>query len=191
MFRILPEGRSRTLSLLALGLAAVSGCMAALTIGRLFLFVGMSASPSFWMGMASTTVPVEMPALAAFAAEHILIFFVVFALLWLSAFVLALGVWRRREWARGGAAAMLYLLSAAAFLVMLFPSLVVPRPLFYQGVSIAPEFNQVVTRMAQLLRIVSLCGGALLLWWGLALDRGRLRLEFERGKNEKDQIHGS
>ena len=191
MFSVLPEGKSKPLSLLALGLALFCGLMAALSIGRFVMLIGMSSSPSFMMTMAQTTVPVEMPALAAFAAEHIMLFFAASVLLWLSSCVLALGVWRRREWGRQGAVLLLYLLSAAAFLTMLFPSLVVPRPLFYEGVSIAPQFNAVVGRAAYWLRIVSLCGGSLLLWWALALDRGPARLEFERGKNEKDKIHAA
>ena len=80
---------------------------------------------------------------------------------------------------------MLYLLSAAAGLALLFPSLIVPSPLIYNGVPIAPEFNAAVESDMVYLRVMCLAGGALCLWWALALDRGPLKAEFlmQRGKD--------
>ncbi|PJA15149.1 MAG: hypothetical protein COX65_04445, partial [Elusimicrobia bacterium CG_4_10_14_0_2_um_filter_56_8] len=98
---------------------------------------------------------------------------------WVSGFVLAVGIWGRKEWARRGAVYMLYLLSAAALLLLLFPWLAVPRPLFYGGISLAPEFNDAVRAAAFIARVGSLLAGALCLWWALAMDRGALKKEFQ------------
>ena len=178
MIRIFPDGKSKPVSALALGLAVVCGFLAAQAISDLSLMLSLYSSPAFRISMSSSTVPVEMPPLAAFVSDHMRIFFSVMALLWLSGFILALGIWRRGEWARRGAVPMLYLLSAASFLAMIFPSLIIPSPLMYAGVSIAPKFNEAVRTAALYLRIISVTCGSLFLWWALALDRGAARLEF-------------
>ena len=82
---------------------------------------------------------------------------------------------------------MLYLLTAAALLLLLFPWLAVPRPLYYEGVSVAPEFNAAVKAAAFLARALALLGGVFSLWWALALDRGALRLEFKPDEGRTDE----
>ena len=177
---IFTEGRSRFLTGTALALAGLCGVMAALAVSDLITLIRLSSTSTFYLFMSRATVPVGMPPLAAFAARRPGLLFTVAAMLWLSGCALALGVWRRAEWARRGAAAMLYLLSAAALLALLFPSLIVPAPLVYDGVSIAPEFNAVVKAMAFYLRIICVTGGGLCFWWALLLDRGALRAEFQK-----------
>ena len=108
-----------------------------------------------------------------------------FVLFWTSGLILALGVWGRREWARSGAAAMLYLLSAAGLLLLLFPWLAIPRPLFYGDVPLSPEFNAAVGTAALAARLGALLAGSLSLWWALALDRGGLRKEFSGTGSKK------
>lgn len=176
--KLLPEGKSGTLSVLALGCCAAAAVMSALAVRDLLTLLNIFGSPAFYLGLARATLPVEMPPLGAVMVRHMRMFFLFSALFWLSALVLSAGVWARKEWARRGAAAMLYLLAAAALLLLLFPWLVVPRPLVYEGVSIAPEFNAAVTAAAFAARAGAFLGGVVCLWWALALDRGALKGEF-------------
>jgi len=178
---ILPAGKSRVLSATALALAGLCAVMAALAVSDLVTLLRLSGTSAFYLLLARATVPPQMPPLAAFAAGHPVPLFSLAVALWGCGGVLALGVWRRAEWARRGAAAMLYLLSAAAGLALLFPSLIVPRPLFYDGAPIAPEFNAAVRSAAFHLRLVCMGAGGLCLWWALLLDRGPLREEFKKG----------
>ena len=179
--KLFPEGRSKALSGLALGAAAVCGLMALKAVADLFTFLQVFSTPAFFLALARSTVPVEMPPLAGFIVRHMRLVFIFSVFFWFSGCALALGVWGRREWARRGAATMLYLLSAAALLLLLLPWLAIPRPLVYDGVSLAPEFNAAVRAAAFMARITALLAGSLCLWWALALDRGPLRGEFKSG----------
>lgn len=183
--RLFPEGRSKNLSAASLAAALGAGLMTLKSTVDLLTMLLVFSTPSFFLSMVNATLPVEMPPLAALLADHIRSSFLFFFLFWLSAFALSVGVWRRREWARRGAVGMLYLLSAAALLVLLFPWLVVPRPLVYGELQLAPDFNSVVRLASFLARLVSAAGGSLSLWWALALDRGPLRLEFTPGERKK------
>jgi hypothetical protein len=181
MFQIkfFPEGRSRALSGLALAAAAASGIMALKALRDLFTLMDVFSTPAFYLGLAQATVPVEMPPLALFMVGNMRLVFIFSVFFWLSGFTLAIGVWGRREWARRGAMAMLYLLSAAALLLLLFPWLAVPRPLFYGEISLAPEFNASVMAAAFAARVGAMLAGGLCLWWALALDRSALKFEFD------------
>lgn len=176
--RIFPEGRSRALSAAALATAAVCGFMAARAAFDLATFLKVFSTPAFFLALARAQLPVELPPVAALLAGHIRSAFVFALFFWLSGLTLAAGVLRRKEWARRGAVAMLYLLSAAALLLLLFPWLVVPRQLVYEGLSLAPDFNDAVRVAAFFARTAALLLGSLCLWWALALDRGGLRKEF-------------
>jgi hypothetical protein len=175
---IFPKEKSRALSAAALGTAAVCAFMSAQAVRDLFTFMDVFSTPAFFLALAQAKQPVEIPPLAALLTRHIRSVFVFALFFWLSGLALAAGVLRRREWARRGAVAMLYLLSAAALLLLLFPWLVVPRPLFYNGISLAPDFNDAVRVAAFFARTASLLAGGLFIWWALALDRGPLRKEF-------------
>jgi len=179
--KLFPEGRSRPLS--GLALAAATGCGGFWLVAArdLYIFFEISSTQAFLLEMAHSTVPAEMPPLAGFLVRHMRLAFIFPVVFWFSGFILALGVWRRREWARRGAAYMLYLLSAIALLLLLFPGLAIPRQLYYNGVSLAPEFNAAVRSAGFIARITALLGGSLCLWWALALDRGALREEFKGG----------
>jgi len=176
--KLFPEGKSKTLSGFALASAAAAGAMTLLAVRDLLTLLDVFGTPAFYLALARSTLPLEMPPLAAFLVRNMRLAFVFSFFFWLSGLTLALGVWRRKEWARRGAAAMLYLLSAAALLLLLFPWLAIPRPLMYGEVPIAPEFNTAVAAAAFFARTASFLGGSLCLWWALALDRGGVRKEF-------------
>lgn len=183
--RLLPEGKSRGLSGLALGAAALCGIMAVKAAYDLFTLLEVFSTPAFYLALAKATVPVEMPPLAGLMIRNMRSVFVFSLLFWLSGLVLALGVRARAGWARSGAVAMLYLLSAAALLLLLYPWLAIPRPLVYGEVSLAPEFNASVKAAAYVARVIALLLGSLCLWWALALDRSELRKEFVKIPGER------
>lgn len=176
--KLFPEGRSKALSAGALAAAAACAAMSAQAARDLLTLLDVFATPAFYLALANSTLPVEMPPLASFMVRHMRLFFVFSLLFWLSGLALALGVWARREWARQGACWMLYLLSSAALLLLVYPWLAIPKPLFYGGISLAPEFNGAVRVAAFAARAGSFLGGGLCLWWALVLDRGPLRREF-------------
>ncbi len=159
--------------------AAVSGIQTLRTAADLLEFLAISSTPVFLLSIARSSVPVDMPPLADFAAKHMFLVFALAVVFWLTVLLLSLGVLGRREWARRGAVGMLYLLSAISLLLLLCPQLAVPQPLVYRGVSMAPEFNSVVMAASLLLRLVSMAAGGVCLWWALALDRGGFRKEFK------------
>ena len=173
-----PEGKSRALSGLALAAAFLCGLMTLKAVRDLYTLMEVFSTPAFYLALARSTVPTEMPPLAGIIVRNMRVVFVFTVFFWLSGFTLALGVWARREWARRGATAMLYLLSAAALLLLLFPWLAIPRPLVYGEVSLAPEFNSAVRLAAFAARVAAMLAGSLCLWWALALDRSGLREEF-------------
>lgn len=177
--KIFPEKVSRALSAAYLAAAVLSGGLALSSLADLITILDFYSAPVLLPFMHGAVQPVNMPPLAQLMVRHSKLFFAFFPLFWLSACVLALGLLRRAEWARRGAAAMLYLLAAAALLVFLYPWLVVPRPLMYGEVSLAPAFNAGVRVAAYLARLLAFAAGGLCLWWGLALDRGRARAEFK------------
>ncbi len=182
---LLPEGKSRGLSWLALGAAALCGIMAVKAAYDLFTLLEVFSTPAFYLALAKATVPMEMPPLAGLMIHNMRSVFVFSLFFWLSGLVLALGVRARQDWARSGAVAMLYLLSAAALLLLLYPWLAIPRPLFYGEVSLAPEFNASVKAAAYAARIIALLLGSLCLWWALALDRSDLGKEFFKIPGER------
>ncbi len=178
--RLFPEGKSKPLSAAALACAGVSLALAVKALLDLATILSLFSAPAVYLSLARSTVPYGMPPLAALLTTHIRAFFAFAFLFWTSACVLACGVWLRREWARRGAVWMLYLVSAAALLVVFYPWLAVPRPLLLDGADVFPEFNAAVRSAAFFARLLALLGGALSLWWALALERGGLRSEFVR-----------
>mgnify|MGYP007068354825 FL=1 len=178
--KLIPAGGSKLLTLIAAAAACAALYMSGNALAELADFLRFYSSNLFYPALAHSKLPAEMPPLAALMSRHMLASFWFSFLFWLSAAALAVGVLLRREWARRGAVAMCYLLAGAGLMMLAFPWLVVPRPLVYGGVELAPDFNSVVRAAALLVRVTSLCGGALCLWWALALDRGAVRGEFVR-----------
>ena len=177
---IFPENKSRGLSAAYLAAAALAGVMALRGLWDLATLLQFFSTPLLLPFMHGAVLPAEMPPLAGFMVKHTRLFFAFFPLFWLSVFILALGLLRRAEWARRGAVAMLYLLTLAALLLIIYPWLVVPSPLFYGDIPLAPEFNSQVRAAAYVTRLLAICGGGLCLWWALALDRGGARTEFTK-----------
>ncbi|HAH32803.1 MAG TPA: hypothetical protein DCL44_10870 [Elusimicrobia bacterium] len=143
-----------------------------------FTLVSMFSSPSFQLSMSRATVPVGMPPAAVFLVAHPRGFFFFSLILWLSITVLGFGILRRRKWARGGFNAVLYLGAAVLFLLFLFPALVVPKPFYYQGVSLAPEFNSAVKTARLCLQSFCGVGTALFLWLARKFETQAIRNEF-------------
>ncbi|MDA8131449.1 MAG: hypothetical protein M0011_08110 [Elusimicrobia bacterium] len=176
---LVPEGKSRVLSYVTLAAGAACAVMAARAALDLLTLLEVLSTPAFYLSLVRSTLPVDMPPLAALMVRHTVLFFVFMLLFWSSGLGLALGVLARKEWARRGAVWMLYLNAAAALLVMGYPWLAVPRPLMYGDVPLAPDFNAAVKTAAAVLRAVSTLHGGLCLWGGMALDRGAARKEFD------------
>ena len=176
--KLLPEGKSKALSAGSLAAAALCAAMSVKAARELWLLLQVLSSPAFLLSLRQAMLPVEMPPLAAFISGNIRLFFAFLLLFWLSGLTLAAGVWARREWARRGAVWLLYLAAAAALLLLVYPWVVIPRPLLYRGISLAPEFNDAVMAAAFFARLVGAVCGALALWWALLLDRGALKAEF-------------
>lgn len=176
--KLLPEGPSKKLSACALAAGAISCAMGAKAIYDLFTMLGAFSMPTIYMSLAGATLPYGAPPLAILLVRHVKLFFFFGALFWCSAAVLSAGVWLRREWARRGAVLTLYALSGAALLVLLYPWVAVPKPLYYGGVPIVPEFNSAVKTAALALRALAFLAGGVCLWWALALDRTGLKTEF-------------
>lgn len=176
--KLFPEGKSRLLSGVSLAAAAVCAAMLAKSARDLLTLLDVISTPAFYLSLVNATVPVDMPPLGAVMVRHMRAFFFFMAFFWLAGLVLSLGVWARREWGRQGACWLLYLLAGGLLLTLAYPWLVVPRPLMYGGVSLAPEFNGAVRAAAFLVRAASFVLGGLCLWGALALDRGEARGEF-------------
>lgn len=176
--KLFPEGKSRVLSGCAAGTAVFCGAMAARAFYDLGTMLGVFSTPALYLSLAGSTVPYGMPPLAALLVRHIRGVFVFSLLFWSSAFALAAGVWLRREWARRGAVGTLYVLAAVFLLLLVYPWLVVPRPLVFWGVPVSPQFNTAVSGAAHFMRVLAAALGGTCLWWGLALDRTGLKGEF-------------
>ncbi len=182
--KLFPEGKSKPLSGFALAAALATGAMTLLAARDLLTLLDVFSTPAFYLALAHATLPTQMPPLAALIVRNMRLVFIFSFFFWLSGLTLALGVWHRKEWARRGATWMLYLLSGAALLLLLFPWLAIPRPMVYGGVSVSSEFDSAVRTAALFARIVSLLGGSLCLWWALTLDRGQVRLEFRNPEKQ-------
>ncbi|MDA8131400.1 MAG: hypothetical protein M0011_07850 [Elusimicrobia bacterium] len=177
--KLVPEGRSRVLSYVSLAVAAACAVMASRAAYDLLTLAEVLSTPAFYLSLVHSTLPIDLPPLAALMVRHTLPFFVFMLLFWSSGLGLSIGVLARREWARRGAVWMLYLNAAAALLVLGYPWLAVPRPLMYGDIPLAPDFNGAVRTAAFFLRLTSMLHGGLCLWGGLALDRGSVRSEFD------------
>lgn len=143
-----------------------------------FALASMFSSPGFMLGLAGSTLPVEMPALARLAAEHLQLVFVFYFLVSLTVFASGAGLLLRKDWARVAAQRFFYLAAAASLALFLFPELLVPKPYMYEGAPVAPGFNEAVGQLKFQTRLIAaiLCAGAG--WLGRRLGHPELRKEF-------------
>ena len=143
-----------------------------------FALAAMFSSPSFMLGLAGATMPVEAPPLARFAVAHIRLLFIFYFFVSLSVFITGVGLLLRKAWALSASKRLLYVGAASCLLVFLFPGLLVPKPYYYAGVSLAPEFNAAVGRMRLLLRALSALPGAAFLWFAWRLEKPDVKSAF-------------
>ena len=170
--------RSRFVTITAV-LTLLTGGFLSFSFARAnFTLISMFSSPAFQLSMARATVPVEMPPAAVFLVRHTRGFFFFSLIMWLSVTALGFGVLRRTKWGRSGFTALLYLGAAVLFLLFLFPELIVPKPLFYQGVSLAPEFNAAVKADKIWLQIFCGLGTALVFWLARKFESEEIKKEF-------------
>jgi|GEM_PF-4830385 len=128
------------------------------------MLADMFSSAGLLMGLATSTMPVEPPPLALLAARHIRTLFMLYLLASVAAFSIGLGLLLRRSWARVSAKLMFYLIAACCFALLLFPGLLVPKPLIQDGIAISPGFNAAVAWLKFQLRLTAALAGAAALW---------------------------
>ncbi len=145
-----------------------------------FSLAAMFSSPSVLLGLAGSTVPVELPPLARLAVEHIRLVFVFYFFVSLTVAVTGFGLLLRKAWALSAFKWLFYIGAASCFIMLLFPGLAVPKPYIYGGVSLTPEFNAAVARIKFQLRLIALLLGACAFWVGRRFERPEITSEFVR-----------
>jgi len=173
--------RSRLVTVTAVSVIVIGGFLSFSFARANFTLISMVSSPAFQLSMARATVPVEMPPAAVFLVRHTRGFFFFSLIMWLSVTALGFGVLRRAKWGHSGFTALLYLGAAVLFLFFLFPELIVPKPLFYRGVSLAPEFNAAVKTAKLWLQVFCGLGAALGLWLARKFGNEEIKKEFNHG----------
>jgi len=133
-----------------------------------FALSSMFSSPGFMLGLAGSTVPVELPPLARLAAQNMRFMFILYFLVSISVFVTGIGLLLKRAWAFGAARSLFYTAAACCLVILLFPGLLVPEPFVHEGIAPAPEFNEAVGRMRFWLRVIIAPLGAAAFWAGAA-----------------------
>ena len=174
--------RSRLVTITAVLTLLIGGFLSVSFARANFTLISIFSSPAFQLSMAHATVPVEMPPAAVFLVQHTRGFFFFALIMWLSVTALGFGVLRRAKWGRGGFTALLYLGAAGLCLLFLFPELIVPKPLFYHGVSPAPEFNAAVKAARLWLQVFCGLGAALGLWLAKKFESEEIKKEFNPGR---------
>ena len=172
-------GKKSRLVTVTAALVIIIGGFLSISFARAnFTLISMFSSPSFQLSMARATVPVGMPPAAVFLVQHTRGFFFFSLIIWLSVTVVGYGVLRRRQWGRNGFNALLYLGAAVLLTLFFFPWLVVPQPFFYQGISLAPEFNSTVKIIKLWFQGCCGVGTALLFWLARKFETQAVRSEF-------------
>ena len=145
-----------------------------------FSLSAMFSSPSVLLGLAGSTIPVELPPLARLAVEHIRLVFCFYFFISLAVAVTGFGLLLRKVWALSAFKWLFYVGAASCFIILLFPGLAVPKPYIYGGVSLTPEFNAAVTRIKFQLRLIAALLGAGAFWIGMRFERPEITNEFVR-----------
>jgi hypothetical protein len=143
-----------------------------------FTLAELFSSPGFMLGLAGSTLPVQLPPLARLVVEHIQVFFVLYFLVSLTVCVAGTGLLARKPWARTAAVWLFYLSAAAACALFLFPELLVPKPYLFEGRALTPGFNEVMGRLRFQTRLLAAALCACAVWLARRLERPEVRQEF-------------
>lgn len=170
--------RSVLVSVIAWAFIIFGGWHAARAAYDNFALAAMFSSPSFMLGLAGATIPVETPPLARFAVAHIRLVFVFYFFASMAVFIAGAGLSFRKAWALNSSKWFFYISAACGLLIFLFPGLLMPKPYIYAGVSLAPEFNSAVEHMRFQLRLFSVLPCATGLWLARRLENAEVRREF-------------
>ena len=170
--------RPALIAALAWFFVAFGGWHAARAAYDNFSLAAMFSSPGFMLGLAGSTMPVEAPPLARFAVAHIRLLFIFYFFASLAVFIAGAGLLLRKAWALSASKGFFYLGAACCLLIFLFPGLLVPKPYFYAGISLAPEFNAAVGQMKFQLRLFSALPGAAFLWFSWRLEKPDVKSAF-------------
>ncbi len=156
----------------------LGGCHSALAAYDNFTLAAMFSSPGFMLGLAGSSLPVEMPFLAGLAVTHIRLVFVVYLLVSLGVCATGVGLLLRKAWALTASRRLFYSAAACCLALFLVPGLLVPQPLIRDGAALAPDFNAAVKLMQMQLRAVAALLGAAFFWAALLCGRPGVLVEF-------------
>jgi hypothetical protein len=170
--------RSAMVGAAAWAFMLLGGCHAARAAYDNLTLSSMFSSPGFMLGLAGSTLPVEMPPLALLAAAHIRLVFVAYLLVSLGVCATGLGLLLRKAWALAAARRLFYSSAACCCALFLVPGLLVPQPLIREGVSLAPEFNAAVGLMRIQLRVAAALLGSVFFLAALRCERPGIMSEF-------------
>lgn len=176
--------RSLKVSAAAWFFTLLGGCHSVRAAYDNLTLADMFSSPSFMLGLASSTLPVNLPPLARLVVANIHLVFAVYLLASLGVCVAGIGLLLRKAWALTAVRRIFYAAAACCLVVFLFPWLLVPRPLVHEGIELAPEFNSAVGTMKTQLRIAAALAGAVLLLTARWFARAGIREEFGSGSPE-------
>lgn len=179
--------RSAKVSSAAWAFMLFGGCHSVRAAYDNFTLADMFSSPSFLLGLAGSTLPVNMPPLALLVTANIHLVFAAYLLASLCVCSTGIGLLLRKAWALTAARRLFYVAAACCFVVFLFPGLLVPKPLVYEGVQLAPEFNAAVGTMKTQLRIATALLGSLLFLAAHWFNRPGIREEFCPGSSEAER----
>lgn len=142
------------------------------------ILASMFSSPGFMLGLAGTTLPVEMPPLARLAVEHIWAVFIFYFLVCFNICITGIGLLAGKAWALSAFRWFFYIGAGCCLGIFLFPGFVVPEPYIYRGVSLAPEFNSAVAALRVQFRLAAALLGAGAFWLARRFERPDVRNEF-------------
>jgi|GEM_PF-984547 len=179
--QIFPEGKSKSLSLAAVMSFFVCSAAAVLAGRDLWYWAKFTASAGYRIMMERVLEPVNMTALASFIVAHPVLFAAVIFMFWIAAAAASAGVWLRRRWGYRSAVYILYAVFAISLLLLIVPSVVVPKPL--PAAAVFADFNSFVKMASSALRIMC----ALLVVfsaWSVSMLSRKFRWEFYGEKQE-------
>jgi hypothetical protein len=171
--------RPALLGAAAWGFILAGGYFSVVAARNAFVLFALFSSPGFMLGLAGSTLPVEMPPLARLAAERMPLVFAAYFFFWAGVCIAGMGLLARKAWGLASARWLCYIAAACCLVLLLFPGLVVPKPYTYRGVSLTPEFNAVVGAIRIQLRLITVVLGVCALWLARRLEKPDIRNEFK------------